>query len=347
MGAQPARLCHSFYKARLLVAQAAGLGEAGATVMRSLLRIGTRGSALALWQAEWVKTRLENLWLELQVELVPIKTSGDKIQDTSLAQVGGKGLFVKEIEEALLVGTIDLAVHSMKDLPGELPDGLTLSAVPEREDTRDLLITRHGETLDELPPGTRVGTSSLRRQALLLHLNPGLSIETLRGNVDTRLRKQREGVVDATVLAVAGLKRLGLMPEHGSILDEQVFLPAVGQGALGLETRVNDKAATLVQPLHHQATAVAVSAERAFLRRMGGSCRTPLAAKGIVTNGMVHLNALVASPDGRRVIRGEYDGPTAAADQVGTALAETLLSRGGKEILKALSAVSSQRSAGQ
>jgi hydroxymethylbilane synthase len=310
--------------------------------MPQLLRIGTRSSTLALWQAEWVKTRLENVWPKLRVQLVPIKTSGDKIRDISLAQVGGKGLFVKEIEEALLAGAIDLAVHSMKDLPAELPDGLTLSAVPEREDTRDVLITRHGETLDELPPGTRVGTSSSRRQALLLHLNPGLCIETLRGNVDTRLRKQQEGVVDATVLAVAGLKRLGLTPEHAHILDEQAFLPAIGQGALGIETRVNDAAATLVQPLHHQATAMAVSAERAFLRRLGGSCRTPLAAKGTVANGTVHLNALVASPDGRRVIRGEYEGPLAAADQVGTALAETLLSRGGKEILEELSAVSSQ-----
>ncbi|MBI3303470.1 MAG: hydroxymethylbilane synthase [Deltaproteobacteria bacterium] len=304
--------------------------------MRQHLRIGTRGSALALWQAGWVKMRLESLWPELRVELVPIKTSGDKIQDVSLAQVGGKGLFVKEIEEALLSGTIDLAVHSMKDLPGELPDGLTLSAVPEREDPRDVLITRHGETLAELPAGTRVGTSSLRRQALLLYVNPGLRVEMLRGNVDTRLRKQREGVVDATVLAAAGLKRLGLTPEHSYVLDEQVFLPAIGQGALGIETRADDAAVALVRPLHHEATAVAVSAERAFLRRMGGSCRTPLAAKGSVLNGMVHLTALVASPDGQRLVRGEYSGPICSAEQVGAVLAETLLAQGGKEILEEL-----------
>ena len=304
--------------------------------MMKTLRIGTRGSALALWQAGWAKTRLESLWPELRVELVPIKTSGDKLQDVSLAQVGGKGLFVKEIEEALLAGTIDLAVHSMKDLPGELPPGLTLSAVPEREDPRDVLITRHGETLAELPSGTRVGTSSLRRQALLLHLHPGLRIEMLRGNVDTRLRKQREGAVDATVLAAAGLKRLGLTPEHSQVLDEQVFLPAIGQGALGIETRENDDAVLLVQPLHHQATAVAVSAERAFLRRMGGSCRTPLAAKGEVVNDRVHLSALVASPDGRRVLRGEHDGPIDVAEQVGAILAERLLTQGGKEILEGL-----------
>jgi hydroxymethylbilane synthase len=306
--------------------------------MTQPLRIGTRGSALALWQAGWVKTQLENLWPGLQVELVPIKTSGDKIQDISLAQVGGKGLFVKEIEEALLSRTIDLAVHSVKDLPGELPSGLTLSAVPEREDPRDVLITRHGETLLELPAGTRVGTSSLRRQALLLHVNPGLRVEMLRGNVETRLRKQHEGVVDATVLAAAGLKRLGLTPEHSRVLDEQVFLPAIGQGALGIETRVNDEAIPLVRPLHHRATAVAVSAERAFLGRMGGSCRTPLAAKGRTLNGTVHLAALVASPDGRRVIRGEHAGPIDMAGQVGAILAERLLTQGGKEILEELRA---------
>ena len=304
--------------------------------MTHTLRIGTRGSALALWQARWVKTQIESLWPGLRVELVPIKTSGDKIQGISLAQVGGKGLFVKEIEEALLAGTIDLAVHSMKDLPAELPEGLTLSAVPEREDTRDVLITRHGETLDELPAGTRVGTSSLRRQALLLHVNPGLHMETLRGNVDTRLRKQQEGVVDAIVLAAAGLKRLGLTPDHSCVLDEQEFLPAIGQGALGIETRVNDETVTIVQPLHHQATAVAVSAERAFLRRMGGSCRTPLAAKGTVLSNTILLRALVASPDGRRLIRGEHEGPIDMAEQVGATLAERLLAQGGKEILEEL-----------
>jgi len=302
---------------------------------RKPLRVGTRGSALALWQAEWVKARLESLWPDLQVELVPIKTSGDKIQDVSLAQVGGKGLFVKEIEEALLAGTIDIAVHSVKDLPSELPQGLILSAIPEREDTRDVLITRHGEMLAELPAGTRVGTSSLRRQALLLYLHPGLQVETLRGNVDTRLRKQREGAVDATVLAAAGLKRLGLTPEHSRILNEEEFLPAVGQGALGIETRRDNDIVMLVQPLHHAATAVAVSAERAFLRRMGGSCRTPLAAKGVVLDSRVHLRALVASPDGRRLIRGEFDGSTDVAEQVGTMLAETLLAQGGREILEA------------
>jgi hydroxymethylbilane synthase len=300
---------------------------------KQALRIGTRGSALALWQAEWVKTQLQQFWPALAVDFVIIKTSGDKIQDVSLSTVGGKGLFVKEIEEALLTGAIDLAVHSMKDVPGELLDGLTISAVPEREDTRDVLITRHGETLAELPAGTRVGTSSLRRQALLLALNPGLRVEMLRGNVDTRLRKQREGVVDATVLAAAGLKRLGITPEHSCVLDDQEFLPAIGQGALGIETRTEEEVMSLVQPLHHRDTAIAVSAERAFLRRMGGSCRTPLAAKGTVSNGTVQLRALVASPDGKRVICGEQSGPIVDAEQVGVVLAEQLLAQGGKEIL--------------
>jgi hydroxymethylbilane synthase len=301
------------------------------------LRIGTRGSALALWQAEWVKARLEQLWPDLQVELVPIKTSVDRIQDVSLATIGGKGLFVKEIEEALLSRAVDVAVHSIKDLPGDLPSELTLSAIPEREDPRDVLITNNGETLAQLPAGTRVGTSSLRRQALLLHLHPGLRIELLRGNVDTRLRKQREGTVDATILAAAGLKRLGLMPPKSQILDDREFLPAIGQGALGIETRAEDtEVIARVQPLHHAATAIAVTAERAFLRRMGGSCRTPLAAKGSTENGMVHLTALIARPDGTQVIRGEQTGLHTAVEEVGSLLAERLLAQGGEEILREL-----------
>ncbi|MGE0683239.1 MAG: hydroxymethylbilane synthase [Candidatus Binatia bacterium] len=304
--------------------------------MKQEIRIGSRGSALALWQAEWVKARLHHFWPALAIEIVIIKTSGDKIQDVSLSTIGGKGLFVKEIEEALLADAIDLAVHSMKDVPAELPDGLIISAVPEREDPRDVLITKHGETLAELPAGTRVGTSSLRRQALLLALNPGLRVEMLRGNVDTRLRKQREGVVDATVLAAAGLKRLGIVPEHSCVLDDQEFLPAIGQGALGIETRREEAVIDLVYPLHHKDTALTVAAERAFLRRIGGSCRTPLAAKGTVNGAMVHLRALIASPDGKQVIRGERSGPSGETEQLGCALAETLLALGGKEILARL-----------
>lgn len=304
--------------------------------MRKTIRIGTRRSALALWQANWVKDQLEQRWPGLTVELMPVQTAGDKIQNIALSRIGGKGLFVKEIEEALLAGRVDLAVHSVKDVPADLLDGLTLSVIPQREDHRDVLITRNGETLDELPDGTRLGTSSLRRQALILHLRPGLRIEMLRGNVDTRLRKQSEGVVDATILAAAGLTRLGIMPKHSHVLDDQIFLPAIGQGALGIETRGEPEVEELLQPLHHVETAVAVIAERAFLRWTGGSCRTPLAAKGTVHNTSVTLSALIASPDGQRVIRGREAGASETAEQIGKRLAERLLAQGGQEILERL-----------
>ncbi len=304
--------------------------------MRTIIRIGTRSSPLALRQARWVKDRLEQHWPALRVELVPVKTSGDRFQNISLSRIGGKGLFVKEIEEALQVGRVDLAVHSVKDVPAFLPAGLTLSVIPQREDPRDVLITSNGETLDELPEGTRVGTSSLRRQALLLHLRPDLHIAMLRGNVETRLRKQRDGEVDATILATAGLKRLGLMPARSHILDEQVFVPAVGQGALGIETRVEAETEALLRPLHHAETALAVTAERAFLGRMGGSCRTPLAALSTARTEGVTLVALIASPDGQTMLRGQEHGPPEAAEQLGVRLAERLLAQGGNEILARL-----------
>ena len=304
--------------------------------MRTIIRIGTRSSPLALWQAQWVKDRLEQHWPALRVELVPVKTSGDKFQNISLSRIGGKGLFVKEIEEALQAGRVDLAVHSVKDVPAVLPPGLTLSVIPQREDPRDVLISPNGETLDELPEGSRVGTSSLRRQALLLHLRPDLDIAMLRGNVETRLRKQRDGEVDATILAAAGLKRLGLMPERSHMLDERVFVPAVGQGALGIETRVESDVEELLRPLHHIETALAVTAERAFLGRMGGSCRTPLAAQATARTGGVRLVALIASPDGQIVLRGHEHGPPGTAEQLGIRLAERLLVQGGNDILARL-----------
>ena len=304
--------------------------------MRTTLRIGTRQSRLALWQANWVKGRLERQWPQLDVALVPIVTSGDKIRDRALSQVGGKGLFVKEIEEALLDGRADLAVHSVKDLPAVFPDGLVLSAVPHREDARDVLISRGGKTLDDVPGGARVGTSSLRRQALLLHLRPDLRVETLRGNVDTRLRKHREGVVDATVLAAAGLKRLGLMPAQAHILNEDRFLPAIGQGAIGIETRDGADVAELMQPLHDRQSGLEVAAERAFLCAVGGDCRTPLAAKASVRPDGVHLDALIASPDGRTVLRGQETGSADDAVGLGARLAARLLSQGGREILERL-----------
>ena len=306
--------------------------------MKRTVRIGTRGSTLAVWQAGWVKQRLEAHWPDLRVELVPITTSGDRIQHVSLARIGGKGLFVKEIEQALLAGTVDLAVHSVKDLPAELPPGLSLSTIPEREDPRDVLISAGGSSLADLPEGTRVGTSSLRRQALLLHLRPDLRIEVLRGNVETRLRRQLEGRVDATILAAAGLKRLSLRLKNGVPLDAEEFLPAIGQGALGIEIRAGDEVAALLAPLHHPETAWAVEAERAFLSGMGGSCRTPLAARATVANGSLRLAALVASPDGKRLLRHERSGPTETAGQIGTETAALLLDRGGRDILAALEA---------
>lgn len=306
--------------------------------MKRTVRIGTRGSTLAVWQAGWVKQRLEAHWPDLRVELVPITTSGDRIQHVSLARIGGKGLFVKEIEQALLAGRVDLAVHSVKDLPAELPPGLGLSTIPEREDPRDVLISATGSSLAELPGGTRVGTSSLRRQALLLHLRPDLRIEVLRGNVETRLRRQLEGRVDATILAAAGLKRLSLRLKNGVPLDAEEFLPAIGQGALGIEIRAGDEVAALLAPLHHPETAWAIEAERAFLSGMGGSCRTPLAARATVANGSLRLAALVASPDGKRLLRHERSGPTETAGQIGTETAALLLDRGGRDILAALEA---------
>ena len=306
--------------------------------MKRTVRIGTRGSTLAVWQAGWVKQRLEAHWPDLQVELVPITTSGDRIQHVSLARIGGKGLFVKEIEQALLAGRVDLAVHSVKDLPAELPPGLSLSTIPEREDPRDVLISAGGSSLAELPEATRVGTSSLRRQALLLHLRPDLRIEVLRGNVETRLRRQLEGRVDATILAAAGLKRLSLRLKNGVPLDAEEFLPAIGQGALGIEIRAGDEVAALLAPLHHPETAWAVEAERAFLSGMGGSCRTPLAARATVANASLRLAALVASPDGKRLLRHERSGPTETADQIGAETAALLLDRGGRDILAALEA---------
>ena len=306
--------------------------------MKRTVRIGTRGSTLAVWQAGWVKKRLEAHWPDLQVELVPISTSGDRIQHVSLARIGGKGLFVKEIEQALLAGRVDLAVHSVKDLPAELPPGLSLSTIPEREDPRDVLISAGGSSLADLPEATRVGTSSLRRQALLLHLRPDLRIEVLRGNVETRLRRQLEGRVDATILAAAGLKRLSLRLKNGVPLDAEEFLPAIGQGALGIEIRAGDEVAALLAPLHHPETAWAVEAERAFLSGMGGSCRTPLAARATVANGSLRLAALVASPDGKRLLRHERSGPTETAGQIGTETAALLLDRGGRDILAALEA---------
>ncbi len=298
------------------------------------LRIGTRGSALALWQAEWVKSQLLGRQQELIVELVVIKTTGDKILDVPLAKVGGKGLFVKEIEEALLDGRADLAVHSVKDMPAELPEGLHLAAMPPREDPRDALISKNGAGLDKLPHGARVGTSSLRRAAQLLHLRPDLRIETLRGNVDTRLRKLKIEGLDAIVLAAAGLKRMELSQVISEYLEPERLLPAVGQGALGIETRTGDVFTNeIVESLVHQQTVTTVRAERAFLKRLEGGCQVPIGAYATLEGETLILTGMVADLKGVRLIRREMRGDARQPEVVGERLAEVVLESGGGEIL--------------
>jgi hydroxymethylbilane synthase len=296
--------------------------------------IGSRGSQLALWQANHIAARLGALGEQTRIEI--IKTTGDKIQDVPLAKVGGKGLFTKEIEEALLGGTIDLAVHSMKDVPAEIPSGLTIAAVPEREDPHDALV---GKRLAELRDGMRVGTSSLRRSAQLRALNSKLHIEMLRGNVDTRLRKLDEGQYDAIVLAAAGLKRLGWENRITERIAAEVMCPAVGQGALAIETRDDGglayKTALL---LNHEDTNFAVTAERSLLRVLEGGCQVPVGAHATIARKddtlIVHLKAIVASPDGMQVVRGDLSGTEPAS--VGEQLGSRLLEQGAKEILEAV-----------
>jgi hydroxymethylbilane synthase len=302
----------------------------------SAVRIATRGSMLALWQANHVKAELERREPGLQVELVVLKTRGDKILDRALAEVGGKGLFVKEIEDALLDGRADIAVHSMKDLPAEVAPSLEVVAIPEREDPRDALVLRPGlraNSVSALPPSAKVGTSSLRRLCQLRAIRPDLVVEPLRGNVDTRLSKVERGDFDAIVLACAGLRRLGHGDRIAVAIDTAESLPAVGQGALALECRVDDvRTRDRLVRLNHPATARAVKAERAALRRLEGGCQTPLAAFAEIRGKDLLLRALVGSIDGRTIIRGERLGENGEA--LGTALADELLGRGAAELLR-------------
>ena len=301
---------------------------------RRSLVLGTRGSRLAVWQAEWVQAWLRESAPDVTVTLRRIKTSGDNILDVPLATIGGKGLFVKEIEDALLQGEIDLAVHSMKDVPTALPEGLEILCVPAREDPRDALISREAKPLDRLPRGARVGTSSLRRQAQLLHHRPDLKIEMLRGNLDTRLRKLRDGEFDAIVLAAAGLKRMGWVEQITEYLPSEVSLPAIGQGALGLEGRRDDAFVRgILAALDHHPTRTAVTAERALLERLEGGCQVPIAAHATLSGERLRLEGLVASVDGRRLVRDSVEGPVASARELGTRLAEQLLRQGGEAIL--------------
>lgn len=301
------------------------------------IKIGTRGSALALWQASWVKSRLESHHPGLSVELVKIKTKGDKILDTALAKVGGKGLFVKEIEDALIRNETHLAVHSMKDVPAELPEGLIIDAVPEREDVRDAFIGRKVSTWKGLPHGARVGTSSLRRQAQLLCHRPDLTMIPLRGNVETRLKKLESENLDAVVLAVAGMKRMKFEERITEYFSDDIMLPAIGQGALALEVRENDhEVRELIHFLKHPPTETAMAAERSFLRTLQGGCQVPIAALARVDGGRVRISGLVADTDGSRVFRDSADGPAEDAARIGSGLAARILDQGAREILEQL-----------
>jgi len=315
-------------------------------VTSKTIKIGTRGSKLALWQANWVKSALNAGNTSIAVELVPIKTKGDKIQDVPLAKVGGKGLFVKvqdvplakvggkglfvkEIEDALLNDRIDLAVHSMKDMPSEIPDGLCVGAIPEREIPQDVLISKKGLLLHDLMPGARIGTSSLRR--------PDLVILPLRGNIDTRLKKLETENLDAIILAAAGVKRLGLENRITEYMDENVMLPAVGQGALCIEIRQNDpEIEPIIAALNHQETWTVVMGERAFLNRLEGGCQVPIAAHGKIEKNTFTLCGLVAAVDGTTVIKETLSGPEDSSESIGVKLADRLLSMGAKTLMENL-----------
>ncbi len=297
-----------------------------------MLTIGSRGSRLAVWQARWIQVRLQDFGVECRVEI--IHTTGDKITDVALSKVGTKGLFTKEIEEALLQGTIDLAVHSLKDMPTDLPAGLTLAAIPEREDPRDALV---GARLADLAQHARVGTSSLRRAAQLRSIRPDLEIENIRGNVDTRLRKLDEKQYDAIVLASAGLRRLGWENRIAELLDPSVMCPAAGQGALAVETRSDGgEAHEISKRLDHRETRSAVTAERAVLAALGGGCQVPIGAYATVEHDRIQLQAVIVSPDGSQIIGLKANGASSDAAIIGHALGNQLLAEGGRQILEAV-----------
>ncbi|WP_165466370.1 hydroxymethylbilane synthase [Enterobacter cloacae] len=303
-------------------------------MLDNVLRIATRQSPLALWQAHYVKQRLEACHTGLRVELVPMVTRGDVILDTPLAKVGGKGLFVKELELALLENRADIAVHSMKDVPVEFPEGLGLVTICEREDPRDAFVSNRYDSLDALPAGSVVGTSSLRRQCQLAERRPDLVIRSLRGNVGTRLGKLDNGDYDAIILAVAGLKRLGLEERIRVALPPEQSLPAVGQGAVGIECRLDDaRTQALLAPLNHDDTAIRVKAERAMNTRLEGGCQVPIGSYAELTGDELWLRALVGAPDGSKMVRGERRGKPQDAEALGVSLAEELLNNGAREIL--------------
>jgi hydroxymethylbilane synthase len=304
------------------------------------LRIGSRGSQLALWQANHISALLRARGHEVEIEI--IHTTGDKITDVPLAMVGtkggfGKGIFTKEIEEALAAGRVDLAVHSLKDLPTELPPGFEIAAITERQDPRDAFCSRHYSSFQELPQGARVGTSSLRRQAQLKAVRPDLDIHPLRGNVDTRLRKLEQGEYDAIILAYAGLNRLGKTEIVKQIIPADIMCPAAGQGALGIEIRLGDSATRQhLEFLNDSAARAATTCERALLNSLGGGCQVPIGAFAEMRNGKLHLESIVADPDGSKLLRDSRDGTIEDAEKLGNDAGAALLQRGGDQILEAV-----------
>lgn len=302
--------------------------------MPKIIRIATRQSALALWQAEYVKNHLETHYPTIKVELLKLISRGDKLLDAPLAKIGGKGLFVKELEMALLENKADIAVHSMKDVPMDFPDGLGLYCICQREDPRDAFVSKQFTSIDDLPHGSIVGTSSLRRQAQLLTLRPDLNIRFLRGNVNTRLAKLDNDEYDAIILAAAGLKRLELSERISSYLSVDQSLPSAGQGAVGIECRTDDiDLQTLLKPLHHNETAYCVTAERAMNKHLNGGCQVPIAGYAILNNEQVHLKGLVADPSGCQVLTAEGTDTIENAEQLGINIADQLLSAGADHIL--------------
>ncbi len=301
------------------------------------LVIASRESALAMWQAEHIRDRLRALYPETEVSILGMTTQGDRILDVTLSKIGGKGLFVKELETALENGSADLAVHSLKDVPMVLPEGFVLAAIGEREDPHDAFVSNDYPNLAALPPGSVVGTSSLRRESQLRARLPHLKVEALRGNVQTRLRKLDEGQYAAVILAAAGLKRLGLGHRIRGVIPSEESLPAVGQGALGIECRADrpDVVAAL-QPLHHPETAACVQAERALSRQLGGSCQVPLGGFAQLKDGKLHMRGFVATTDGKRMLRAEMSGEVAEPEALGNRIAEALRTQGADEILAAL-----------
>ena len=305
--------------------------------MKKKICIGTRGSKLALWQTNFIKSKIKCLFSDLNVDLKIIKTMGDKITDRPLAMVGGKGLFVKEIETALLNKEIDLAVHSMKDMPGELPEGLVIGAIPERENPFDVLISKDNSLLADYKKGAKIGTSSLRRASQIKYIRPDAEIESIRGNIDTRIQKLKAGDYDAIVLAAAGLRRLGQGKQITEYLDETVMIPAVGQGALCIETRENDgDIAEIMEKLDHHDTRICVTGERAFLKQIEGSCHIPVACFGKIQNNKVLLTAVVASVDGKALIKEQIISPINKVEHSGQVLADQVLEKGGRKILEQL-----------